>query len=332
MKDLHLLPKVRDSLSFLYVEHCRIDQEAKAIALHDADGKVPVPCAALTTLLLGPGTSITHAAVRALAENGCLVIWTGEEGVRLYATGMGETRSARNLLHQARLWGDPSTRLEVVKRLYRMRFRETLDPHLSLEQLRGKEGIRVREAYARASRATGVPWRGRSYRQDRWGEADPVNRALSCANSCLYGVCHAAIVSAGYSPALGFIHTGKMLSFVYDIADLYKADVTVPIAFRVVAEGETSLETRVRRACRDAFRSARLLQRIVPDIERALDLGRELETAAGLDFDSNAALPGGLWDPELGEVRGGINHGEELLEGSRDGGDAAGTSPDESAR
>src|SRR3954447_15269333 len=145
MKDLHALPRVRDSLSYLYVEHCRIDQEAKAITLHDARGTVPVPCASLTTLMIGPGTTITHAAVRALAENGCLVLWTGENGVRFYAQGMGETRSARNLLRQARLCSDPTLRLKVVRRLYEMRFAEVLDPALTLQQIRGLEGVRVRE-------------------------------------------------------------------------------------------------------------------------------------------------------------------------------------------
>src|SRR5262249_31429293 len=154
-KDLHLLPKIRDSWSYLYVEHCKIDQEARAIAVQVANGKVPVPCATLATLLLGPGTSITHAAIRALADNGCLVLWTGEEGVRFYAEGMGETRSARNLLRQARLCSDPRRRLEVVRRLYQMRFPEPLDESPSLQQIRGMEGIRVRRAYERASRETG---------------------------------------------------------------------------------------------------------------------------------------------------------------------------------
>lgn len=309
MKDLHLLPKVRDSWSYLYAEHCKIDQDAKAIALHDAKGKVPVPCASLTTLMLGPGTSITHAAIRALADNGCLVVWSGEEGVRFYAQGMGETRSARHLLHQARLCSDPARRLEVVMRMYRMRFEEPLDESWTLQQIRGREGIRVREAYAKASRETGIEWRGRTYRRDDWGSADPVNRALSCANSCLYGVCHAAIVSAGYSPALGFVHTGKMLSFVYDIADLYKADVTVPIAFQAVAASVDSLEIRVRHLCRDSFRESRLLDRIIPDIDRVLGLQEESDGSV-TGFDSDEALPGGLWDPEAGEVPGGVNLGE----------------------
>lgn len=314
LKDLHLLPKVRDSWSYLYVERAKIDQEAKAIAIHDATGKVPVPCAALTTLMLGPGTSITHAAIRALAENGCLVIWSGEEGVRFYAQGMGETRSARNLLHQARLWSDAGLRLQVVTRMYRVRFNEPLDEGLTLQQIRGMEGIRVRETYARASRETGVTWTGRAYRRDRWEDADPINRALSAANSCLYGICQAAIISAGFSPALGFIHTGKMLSFVYDIADLYKTDMTIPVAFEIVAEGTGDLEGRVRRACRDTFHAKSLLPRIIPDIDKVL--AREgLQQGLGLDFDADEALPGGLWDPQQGEVAGGVNRGDDVDEG-----------------
>jgi len=308
MDDLHILPKVRDSLTYLYVEHCRIDQEAKAIALHDQRGRIPVPCSALTLLMLGPGTTITHAAIRALADNGCLVAWTGEEGVRMYAFGSGETRSARNLLRQAWLCTNRARRLEVVVELYRMRFDDTLSPSLTLEQIRGMEGARVRQSYARASADTGVPWGGRAYRREQWGSADPVNRALSAANSCLYGVCHAAIVSAGYSPTLGFVHTGKMLSFVYDIADLYKCEITIPVAFSATAESIDGLESRVRRRCRDAFRDSRLLQRIIPDIQHALGAAK---SDAEPDFDADAAAPGWLWDYERGGVRGGVNRADD---------------------
>lgn len=310
MKDLHVLPKVRDSLSYLYIEHCRIDQEDKAIALHDVNGKVPVPCANLTTLLIGPGTTITHAAIKTLSENGCLILWTGEQGVRFYAQGMGETRAARNLLRQAWLWANPKLRLRVVRRMYEMRFTESLDESLTLQQIRGKEGVRVREAYAQASRDTGVEWRGRAYRRERWTDADPVNRLLSAANSCLYGICHAAIVSAGYSPALGFVHTGKMLSFVYDLADLYKVELTIPLAFHIAAQQAGNEESEIRRACRDAFHQGRLLQRIVPDIDRALTVV-DPQTEAVPDFDADEALPGGLWNPMNDTVSGGINWAEE---------------------
>lgn len=307
MQDLHVLPKVRDSWSYLYIDHARIEQEAKAIAVHDAEGKTPVPCASLMALMLGPGTTITHAAIQALAESGCLVVWTGEEGVRFYAQGMGETRSSRRLLRQAVLYSDPNRRLEVVIRMYKRRFAEAPGPGLTLRQIRGLEGVRVREAYAQASRETGVAWSGRSYRRDNWNESDPVNRALSCANSALYGICHAAILSAGYSPALGFVHTGKMLSFVYDVADLYKADLSIPVAFRTVAEGTHDLERRVRLRCRDVFHVNRLLGRIIDDIEDVLGDTADDDPA----LDSDQAAPGGLWDPDVGAVAGGENYSDD---------------------
>jgi CRISPR-associated protein Cas1 len=322
IKDLHLLPKFRDGWSYLYVEHCRIDRDARAVAIHDVKGVVPVPCASLALLMLGPGVSITHAAVMTLADNGCLVAWCGEEGVRFYAAGLGKTRSAANLLHQARLWADPKAHLDVVRRMYGSRFPGQLPAGLSLQHIRGMEGIRVREAYAKASRESGVEWKGRNYRGNSWAETDPVNRALSAANSCLYGLCHAAILSSGFSPALGFIHTGKMLSFVYDVADLYKADVSVPVAFREAARGTDALERRVRLACRDAVASSRLLARIVDDIYRVLGMDK----ASTEDmYASDEANPGRLWDSEGGTVDGGVNHadllaGEEVKDGSVDSG------------
>jgi CRISPR-associated protein Cas1 len=258
--------------------------------------------------MLGPGVSVSHAAISVLADHGCLVAWCGEEGVRFYAVGMGETRSASNLLHQARMWANERLRMEVIRRLYQLRFAEKLDPALTLRQIRGMEGIRVREGYAKAARETGVPWSGRSYRRDNWSSGDPVNRALSTANSCLYGICHAAIVSAGFSPALGFIHTGKMLSFVYDVADLYKTEITVPAAFRAAAEGKDELERRVRVTCRDVFVSTRLLQRIIPDIQTALGIPERGAEPNGELFDGQPAAPGSLWDPDEGKVEGGRIH------------------------
>lgn len=323
VQDLHVLPKFRDGWSYLYVEHCRVDQDGRAVAIHDASGKVPVPCANLALLMLGPGVSITHAAISVLADHGCLVAWCGEEGVRFYAVGMGETRSASNFLHQARMWARDELRMYVIRRFYQMRFSEKLDPELTLQQIRGMEGIRVREAYAAASRESGVPWSGRSYRRDDWRSADPVNRALSTANSCLYGISHAAIVSAGFSPALGFIHTGKMLSFVYDVADLYKTEITIPAAFRAAAEGEDGLERRVRLACRDLFVSTRLLSRIVPDVQTALAVPVRGSSGEGDRFDAEPASPGWLWDPD-GEVEGGRVH---PLGGSETGADDGGVDP-----
>jgi len=312
MEDLHILPKVRDSWSYLYVEHARIEQDAKAIAIHDVNGKTPVPCTALMVLMLGPGTTVSHAAVRALAEAGCLIFWTGEQGVRFYAQGLGETRSSRRLLKQAMLWSNPVRRLEVVVRMYRMRFDEVLPAELTLRQIRGLEGVRVRDAYARLSRETGVPWAGRSYKRTNWHDSDPINRALSAANSTLYGICQAAIVASGYSTALGFVHTGKMLSFVYDVADLYKVEVTLPAAFEATALGDNELERRVRLRCRDLFHEQRLLSRIINDIDHVLDVADGEDEAA---MDAELAAPGGLWDPSEGIVPGGENYASRSEEG-----------------
>lgn len=305
--DLHALPKVRDSWSFLYAEHCRVEQDDKAIALHDKRGRTPVPCATLTTLMLGPGTSITHAAMRALAENGCMVVWCGEDNVRFYALGMGETRSAANLLHQARMWADPALHAQVVRRLYEIRFEEPLPADLTLRQIRGREGMRVRKAYADASASSGVAWHGRSYQRGAWHRADHVNRALSTANSYLYGVCHAAIVSAGFSPALGFIHTGKMLSFVYDVADLYKTAVSVPAAFRAAAQGSMGMSRRVREYCREAFTETRLLERIIPDIQLALGIAGTADERDPL-MDAEGMQPGSLWGEDGFGAPGGRNY------------------------
>ncbi|RLC81734.1 MAG: type I-E CRISPR-associated endonuclease Cas1 [Chloroflexi bacterium] len=297
MRDLHELPKLRDGLSYLYLEHGRIAQKQKAVEFIDKEGgHTMIPAAALAVLMLGPGTSITHAAIKALADNGCLAVWVGEDGMRCYAQGGGETRKAYHLLKQAELASDPEKRLKVVMRMYLYRFGEQLQPGLRLEQVRGLEGVRVRQAYARASQRYGVEWHGRRYDRSNWNSGDPINRAISAANALLNGLCHAGIVSGGYSPAIGFIHTGKQLSFVYDIADLYKVDLTIPLAFRIVAESTRNLHSRVRQATREAFKEHRLLKRILPDIENLLDLSVEVLTA-GQEADSDSARPEPLWSP-----------------------------------
>ncbi|OIO91388.1 MAG: subtype I-E CRISPR-associated endonuclease Cas1 [Anaerolineae bacterium CG2_30_64_16] len=318
IQDYHDLPKLRDSLSYLYLEHGVVERAQNAVEFFDkASGRTLIPAASLTTLMLGPGTSITHEAVKTLADNGCLILWCGEEGVRFYAQGMGETRKAYHLLRQAEKSSDPIQRMEVILRMYRFRFGEELDDNLTLEQIRGHEGVRVRKAYAEAAKTSGIKWEGRNYDRGNWGAADPVNRALSAANACLNGLCHAAIVSGGYSPGLGFIHTGKQLSFVYDIADLYKVDITVPLAFRLTAEGAHNLESRVRHTCRDAFHAYNLLDHILPDIDQLLGIS-DKELAAGAEADADLARPEPWWSPDDLTEAGGDDHARD------DVGDSAG--------
>ncbi len=296
MRQLQLLPRFADKLSYLYVEHAVIEQEAKSIAVFRKEETFSVPAASLGLLILGPGTKISHAAVRALADNNCQLIWAGEHGVRFYAHGLGGSHHSRNLIRQARLVSNELTRLQVVVRMYSLRFQEDVDPNLSLQQLRGKEGVRVRQTYSEMAREFGVQWKGRDYKRQKWDHADPLNRALSSANACLYGLVHAAILSGGYSPALGFIHCGKQQSFVYDVADLYKTEITIPVAFATVAAGPTQLERQVRIACREIFRQERVMERILPDIAHCLDVP-DAQAALQDEYANDPAKPSSLWDP-----------------------------------
>lgn len=316
--NLQELPRFRDGISYLYVEHAVIEREAGGIGIFDQEGLTLAPVAGLGVLFLGPGTRITHAAIRLLAENGCSVVWVGEGMARFYAQGLGATRSAARLYRQAQAWADPSLHLEVVMRLYRLRFPRPLPEGLTLKQIRGLEGVRVRETYARWSRETGVPWRGRNYDRARWQAADHINRAISAGATYLYGIAHAAIVIQGYSPALGFIHTGKLLSFVYDIADLYKTDLLIPTAFRVVAESKQGVERRVRRALRERIQEIRLLERMAEDLHRLFDNLGLLEEEDRVASDPSQ--PGKLWDPR-GTVEGGVAYGGD------DSGEGAQISP-----
>lgn len=282
-ENLHELPRLRDSLSYHYIERAIVDRNQNAIEYIQESGRTLVPVAAINLIMLGPGTTLSHAAMKVLMENGCSVIWVGEDGIRCYGQGLGETRRSYHILRQAEMVCDPMLRGEVVRRMYQKRFDEDLGGSLSLNQIRGKEGARVRQAYAEASAKYGVAWKGRRYDRTNWGFGDTINRTLSAANALLNGICHATIVSGGYSPALGFVHTGRMLSFVYDIADLYKTELTIPAAFETVAESEESTGSRVRTRCREKFKEARLLQRILPDIDGLLAIPEDVESSFAMD-------------------------------------------------
>ncbi len=281
--NLHELPRLRDSLSYHYIERAIVDRKQNAIEYIQEEGRTLVPVASISVIMLGPGTTLSHAAMKVLMENGCSVIWVGEDSIRCYGQGLGETRRSFHLLRQAELVCDPVAREKIVRQMYQMRFDEQLEEGLSLNQIRGKEGARVRQVYADASAKFGVAWNGRRYDRSDWGFGDTINRTLSAANALLNGICHAAIVSGGYSPALGFVHTGRMLSFVYDIADLYKTELTIPAAFETVAESNEDTGSRVRTLCRERFRQARLLQRILPDIDGLLEIPEDVESSFSLD-------------------------------------------------
>ncbi len=235
--------------------------------------RMHIPVGAVVCILLEPGARISHAAVKLAATVGTLLIWVGEAGVRLYSAGQPGGARSDKLLYQARLALEETLRLRVVRRMYALRFQEEPPSRRSVDQLRGIEGARVRKMYAMLARQYGITWKGRRYDPSDWDRSDPVNKCLSAATSCLYGVCEAAILAAGYAPAIGFLHTGKPQSFVYDIADIVKFETVVPVAFRIAARNPSRPDREVRIACRESFRETRLLQRIIPLIEDVLSAG-----------------------------------------------------------
>lgn len=267
---------IRERASILFIEHGKIDVDDQAFVVIDADrGRTQIPVAGLACLMLEPGTRISHAAVVLAAKVGTLLVWTGEAGVRLYASGQPGGASARHLLYQAAIALDETARLNVVRAMYAQRFGEAAPERRSIDQLRGLEGVRVREAYRELADKHGVVWRGRRYEVGNYRAADVPNQCISAATACLYGLSEAAILAAGYAPQIGFLHKGRAQSFVYDIADLFKFETVVPEAFRVAAEitrGEVSgpVERAMRRACRDTFRKSRLVDRIIPAIHEVL--------------------------------------------------------------
>jgi len=258
----------------IFLQYGQVDVKDGAFVLIDDNGvRTHIPVGSVACIMLEPGTRVSHAAVRLASQVGTLLVWVGEAGVRLYASGQPGGARADRLLYQAKLALDDQLRLKVVRKMYAVRFGEEPPARRSVEQLRGIEGARVRKTYTLLAKRYGVNWKGRRYDPKDWEAGDVTNRCISAATACLYGITEAAVLAAGYAPAVGFIHTGKPLSFVYDIADIFKFDNIVPMAFKIAAENPSNPDRKVRLACRDVFREQRILKQIIPKIEEILSAG-----------------------------------------------------------
>ncbi|KOA50292.1 hypothetical protein BAAM0483_03915 [Bifidobacterium animalis subsp. animalis MCC 0483] len=300
--ELGELVRCEDRISFVYFEHCIINRKDNAITVTDHTGTIYVPAASLSVLMLGPGTNVTHQAMTVIGENGATVVWVGERGVRMYAFGKPLTHSSALLQQQARLVSNTRKRLAVARAMYQMRFPGEDVSKLTMQQLRGREGARIRKVYRAMSKETGVEWDKRTYNPQDYDDSNDINKALSAAHTCLYGIAHSVIVALGCSPGLGFVHVGHERSFVYDVADLYKAELSIPVAFRTVAKEPDDISSAVRLAMRDAVYDLSIMTRMVKDI-RAL-LGVSYNEA------EESADHVGLWDERLQEVPAGTAYGQ----------------------
>lgn len=266
---------IKDRISMTFVGKGRIDvRDGAFVVIDEVKGdRKHIPVGSVVCIMLEPGTRVSHAAVKLAATSGTLLIWVGESGVRLYSAGQPGGARSDKLLYQAKLALDEELRLKVVRKMFEFRFGEPAPARRSVDQLRGIEGARVRKIYQLLAKQYGVEWKGRKYDPKDRESGDTVNKCLSAATSCLYGVTEAAVLAAGYAPAIGFIHSGKPLAFVYDIADLFKFETVVPVAFQIAAKGTKRADRDVRIACRDSFRKTRLLKKIIPTIEETLAAG-----------------------------------------------------------
>ena len=271
---------LKQRAGIIFLRYGALDVIDSAFVLVDANGvRVQIPIGGLACIMLEPGTTVSHAAICLAAQVGCLLVWVGESGVRVYSSGQPGGACADRLLYQAKLALDEDARLNVVREMYRRRFGEDAPSRRSIEQLRGIEGARVREMYKLLAQSHGVNWNARNYDRKDWDNADVANRVISAATACLYGLTEAADLAAGYAPAIGFLHRGKPLSFVYDIADVYKFETVAPAAFETagkILKGKgdgNPVERQVRIACRDLFRKSGLLEIIIPDIADILKAG-----------------------------------------------------------
>lgn len=297
--DLQALGTIKDRITFVYVERCKISRDNGAITVHDEQGTKAIPAAMITTLLLGPGTDISHRAVELIGDAGVTIIWVGEHGVRFYASGRALTNYSTLLLKQAKYVSNEKLHVQVARKMYQLRFPEEDVSKLTMQQLRGREGSRIRKIYKQQSEKWNVKWNGRNYDPEAYEKGDTVNKSLSAGNACLYGIAHAVICALGCSPGLGFVHVGHELSFVYDIADLYKAEITIPIAFEIASGLIEDVDGETRRKVRDALKNGKILDRMVHDIKWLFSDDFKEE-----DYQSTLYL----WDNQEGEKEHGVSY------------------------
>lgn len=301
---LRELPKISDRVSYIYIEHAKINRQDSAITVLTDKGMVKIPAAMIGILMLGPGTDITHRAVELIGDTGTCIVWVGERGVRNYANARPLAHSTKLLEQQAKLFSNTKSRLRVARNMYQMRYRDENPNALTMQQLRGREGARVRQIYRLYSKKYKVEWDGREYEVDDYESGTAVNKALSSANVSLYGLVHSITVALGMSPGLGFVHQGHDRAFVYDIADLYKAEYTIPLSFQIAAEyGDTEdIGTIARQKLRDKIAEGKLMPQIVKDIQYLM----EIEAEEQIEIESMS-----LWDEKAEKVEYGVNYSEE---------------------
>lgn len=303
MDNLHKITRVKNKISFVYVEFAKIEQHEYGINIVQGSKETHIPITTINVLLLGPGTTITHSAVGNIIDSGCTVLWIGRDFRKFYAQGVGNTtHSSKNLLIQAKCYADSKKHIDVVRKMFSLRYPDVNLKTKSIAQMRGMEGVRVKKTYEDYAHQYGISWTGRSYKDNQWDEQNTVNKCLSIANNLLYNICLGAIISMGFSPAIGYIHTGDMMSFVCDIADLYKEKISIPVAFEIASKYQyvdAYVESELRKKCREKIVEHKLMKQLTMDLDYIFS-----ETGDDTDIPEDISL----WDVHGNLVKAGVNY------------------------
>lgn len=262
------LPQVKDKYPFLYLERGRFEIDDSSLKWINSDGDVVrIPVATLNALLLGPGTAVTHEAVKVAAAANCAICWVGEDSMHFYAAGYVPTATTKNLQRQVQLSAHKTKSLNVAKNMFLRRFPDVDLAGKTLKALMGMEGQRVKALYEEKALEYGVGWQGRRFVPGQFKMSDVTNKMLTSMNAALYGILCSSIHALGYSPYIGFVHSGSPMPFVYDLADLYKADLTIDLAFSLTKKMAGQYDKyQVANAFRKRVLELNLLDNIVKDI------------------------------------------------------------------
>ena len=264
---IETLAPAKDRWTPLYLEHGRLEVDDSSVKWISASGMLcRIPVATVSALLIGPGVTITSAAMKACAESNTPLCWTGEECMRFYAFGLAPNHTNEMPRLHAAAWADKKRRKLIAQRMFLMRFPGEDVADKTINELRGMEGLRVRALYNRLGLEYGVTWKGRNYDRSNWDTSDGINKALSTANASLYALCSAVVCSLGYLPSLGFVHDGGTLPFVYDVADLYKHLTSIPAAFMAIRQSAQDDGELVRQFLKELVEKEKILQSMPKDL------------------------------------------------------------------
>jgi CRISPR-associated protein Cas1 len=270
------LPQIKDKYPFVYLERGRLEIDDSSVKWIDCDNNVvPLPVATINTLLLGPGSSVTHDAIKTAAAANCSVCWVGEDSLLFYAAGFVPTADTRNLRRQIERSFDPVQSVKVARRMFARRFPDADLKGKSIKEMMGMEGHRVRSLYQQKAEQYQVVWKGRQFTPGKFELSDITNQILSSSNAALYGILCSGVHSMGYSPHIGFVHSGSPLPFIYDLADLYKELLCIDLAFALTRDMAGRYDKyKVAQEFRRRVIEMNLLAKLADDIPEMLGVRR----------------------------------------------------------